>query len=520
MAARSRKRSIRQGRRAAIALGLTATFASISSLLADCSGGGTRSVVAAIPTAAPKRCVQSALALGTARSASISPALRLRAPAVRPSDSDVVAGEVGVRLATRDDAALARLASRIGGRIRTPLDRFGAATIEIASDEDPAVTARALLDMPGVISAGPIARRLALDVVPDDPDLGSLPYDVTNPTASNPSIQWDMYVTSLPQTWGLPTSFGSSTIKIAIVDTGYDLDNPDLQGGRVAASVVYDLGDGTVDGGASVQDDDGHGTDTSGIAGADTGNATDAAGVAGGVTLLEARVFPSPTASHPNPTASTRDVAAAIDWAVANGARVINLSLGSRTADTTYEEPAVARALAAGVAVVAAAGNGNAKGVGQPTLDFPAADPGVIAVGASALCDGSQARDYAGAYEYVAGYSNYTMDKAKPYVVAPGGDPSLAQVQCPVVTCVDYLQWILNLYSTTAFGGGSQNVLIAGTSMAAPHVAGLAALMLSKDPALTPAEIASIVTSSATDIGDARQGFGRVDAAAALAAVP
>ncbi|MFI5389549.1 MAG: S8 family serine peptidase, partial [Candidatus Eremiobacterales bacterium] len=202
------------------------------------------------------------------------------------------------------------------------------------------------------------------------------------------------------------------------------------------------------------------------------------------------------------------------------GAKVINLSLGSTGADPTYEEPAVARAIAAGVTVVAAAGNGNARGVGQPTLDFPAADAGVIAVGASALCDGSSARDFAGAYEYVASYSNYTTDRSKRYVVAPGGDPSAQQVECPVSSCIDYLQWILNLYSTTAFGGGSQTVLIAGTSMASPPGAGVAALMLSADPNLSPSQIATMITSTATNINDPRQGYGRVDADAALAAVP
>lgn len=514
-------RPTRCARRVAIALSIAGALVSGTVSLADCGGGGSGAVVADAPTAAPKRCARSAVILGSSTSSVVSPGLRLRAPSLEPAASDVVAGEVGVRFANgADGSLLARAAARVDGTVAAPVDRNGSATIAIAKDEDPRAAARALLALPGVVSAGPIAGRHPLDAVPDDPDLGSLPYDVTNPTVSNPSIQWDMYVTSMPQTWADPTSFGSSGIKIAIIDTGYDENNPDLQGGRVAASAVFDLGDGTVDGGASVQDEDGHGTDTSGIAAADTDNATDAAGVAGGVTLLEARVFPLPTASHPDPPASTRDVAAAIDWAVVHGAKVINLSLGSVSADPTYEEPAVARALAAGVTVVAAAGNGNASGVGQPNLDFPAADPGVIAVGASALCDGSTPRDYATSYEYVAGYSNYTTSRSKTYVVAPGGDPSSAQIRCPVLTCVDYLQWILNLYSTTALGGGSQNVLIAGTSMAAPHVAGLAALMLSKNPALTPAQIASTVTSTATDIGDARQGFGRVDAAAALAAVP
>ena len=489
--------------------------------LAACGGGGSGAVVAAAPTAAPNRCLQSALAPADRPTAAAFPTIRLRPPATSPPASgDVIPGEVGIRFASHDEGRLARAAALVGGTLRGALDRNAAATIYLGSDVDPAAAAQLLRGRPGVVAAGPIVRRYPLDVVPDDPDLGTLPYDVKDPKSSNPPLEWDMYVTSMPSAWSAPTSFGSSAVRIAVIDTGYDLHNPDLAGGRVAASAVFDRGDGSLDGTASVQDDDGHGTDTTGIAAADTNNMDDAAGMAGGVTLLEVRVFPTPSARQPNPPASTRDVGAAIDWAVAHGAKVINLSLGSATADATYEEPAVARAIAAGVTVVAAAGNGNADGVGQPRLDFPAADAGVIAVGASALCDGGSPRDYAASYEYVASYSNYTTDKAKTYLVAPGGDPSSQQIGCPVFSCIDYLQWIYNLYSTTAFGGGSQNVLIAGTSMAAPHVAGLAALMLSKDPALTPAEVASILKSTATNIGDARQGFGRANAAAALAGVP
>lgn len=446
--------------------------------------------------------------------------MRVRPPSIEPSNQDIVLGEVGVRFAAPNPQLLQRAASLVGGRALSAIDEHDAATLAIPANADPRIAARTVRALPGVIDAGPIALRHTLDVIPDDPDFGSLPYDPQNPAVSNPPIEWDMYVMSLPHAWSRSQAFGTSSVRVAIIDTGYDTHNADLQGGRVVASVVFDRGDGSVDSGASIQDGDGHGTDTTGIAAGDTNNAVATAGIAGGVDLIEARVFPTPSPQHTNPPASTRDVAAAIDWAVANGAKVINLSLGSTTADTTYEEPAVARAIAAGVTVVAAAGNGNARGVGQPMLDFPAADPGVIAVGASALCDASSARDFGTAFEYVATYSNYTLETSKFFVVAPGGDPSSQQIQCPVSTCIDYLQWILNLYSTTAFGGGSTTVLIAGTSMASPHVAGVAALMLSENSSLTPAQIATIVTSTAIDISDPHEGHGRVDANAALASVP
>lgn len=500
------------------AAGLAACLVTLA--LAACGGGGSSTLTSAIPPLPAQRCIQSASVPGSSSGASMLAGARVRPPSVEALSADIATGEVGIRLSSADPRMLQRAAASVGGRALSPIDRHGAATLEIPLTLDPRSAALTLRSVAGVIDAAPIALRYPLDVIPDDPDFGQLPYHVQDPASSNPPIQWDMYAMSLPSAWSRASAFGAQQVRVAIIDTGYDTHNLDLQGGRVVASIVFDRGDGTVDTSASIQDGDGHGTDTSGIAAADTNDALATAGVAGGVSLMEARVFPTPSPQHTNPAASTRDVAAAIDWAVAKGAKVINLSLGSTSADPTYEEPAVARALAAGVTVVAAAGNGNARGVGQPALDFPAADAGVIAVGASALCDGASARDFAAAYEYVASYSNYTTDRSRHFVVAPGGDPSAQQVSCAVTTCIDYLQWILNLYSTTAFDGGSSTVLIAGTSMASPHVAGVAALMLSADPSLTPSQIAALIMSTATDIGDPRQGHGRVNADAALAAVP
>jgi subtilisin family serine protease len=155
-------------------------------------------------------------------------------------------------------------------------------------------------------------------------------------------------------------------------------------------------------------------------------------------------------------------------------------------------------------------------------LDYPAADPSVLAVGASALNDNGTPRDYATSTEYVASYSNYVLSPApnEYYVVAPGGDPSVAQQECSTEACLDFLQWILNLYSNTAHIGHDEISLYAGTSQATPHVAGLAALMLTKDGTLTPAQIGSIISTSAHNIGDVKQGHGRIDALAALNATP
>ncbi len=365
----------------------------------------------------------------------------------------------------------------------------GAVTYAIPSGSNMQQTAGVLRGLPGVINAGPVILRHVL-VTPNDPLFSNV-------------NQWDMFAIGMPAAWGI--SEGITTVRIAVIDTGYDTFNTDLNG-KVDGSIVYDKGDGTPHVGASIEDVTGHGSDVSGIAAADTNNSTDVAGTGWNVHLLEARVFPNTN----NSGAATQDIAAGINWAVANGAQVINLSLGGGTPDNTYEEPAVAAAIAAGVVVVAASGND-----GRNTVDYPAADPGVIAVGASAYCDSVQNTPGSG-FEYVASYSNYGSQLS---VVAPGGDPDSTQTGCTTQACIDFLQWIENLDSTK--GPFTETVgLFAGTSQASPHVAGAVALMFSIDPSLTPAQALSIIKASADSIGDPHQGSGRLDVFNALSQTP
>jgi subtilisin len=429
---------------------------------------------------------------------------------------------VAVRFGRADNRKLEQLARQLGGTVRTPLDSGGAGTIQLPKGSDVRSAAATLSRASGVVAAGPLVKRFKLlappQRIPNDPDFGTLPYTVPNPSVTNPPIQWDMYKMRMPEAWFLPTGFGSASVKIAIIDTGYDKAHTDLApAGRVASSVVYDLGTGLADTAASAQDCDGHGTDVTGIAAGDTDNLIDTAGAAGLVTLYEVRVFPNPTTSNPSPGASTIDVASAINWAVANNVNVISMSLGSSSPDPVYEEPAVANAIAHGVTVVAAAGNS-----GAASLDYPANDPSVIAVGASALNDAAHPRDYQQATEKVASYSQYILSPpaSKHYVVAPGGDPDSTQQGCTTNACLDFLQWVINLYSNTAHQFHGPLILIAGTSQATPHVAGLAALILQKHPGLTSDQVGTYIQNSTVNIGDPKQGHGRVDAYAALNLVP
>ena len=192
------------------------------------------------------------------------------------------------------------------------------------------------------------------------------------------------------------------------------------------------------------------------------------------------------------------------------------------------QRDAIGAALAAGVVVVGSAGN-EASGTssdagcarGSSTIDFPAAYDGVISVGATSLNDSAAPLNPALAAEYVAGYSNSGPGLT---LVAPGGDPSAADESQS--NPADILHWVYNLYTTTAANPKERcadasdcTALYAGTSQAAPHVSGAAALMLSLDPALTPAQVERILIAGADDIGDPKQGHGRLDVYRALAAV-
>lgn len=253
---------------------------------------------------------------------------------------------------------------------------------------------------------------------------------------------------------------------IAVVDTGVDLDHPDLESKLVEGESFVLLSQ-------SAQDSEGHGTHVSSIAAAASDNGVGVAGVAWQVGIMPVKSLNAFGAGQ------TSNVAEGILWAVDNGVDIINLSLGSSESSSTLGD-AIQYAYANDVFIVASMGNEYNQG--NPTF-YPAAYPEVFAVGA---IDQDWNR---------ASFSNTGTHVD---VVAPG----------------------VEIYGAAIPASGFEYVALDGTSMATPFVSGLAALLLSVDPTLTNAQLAETIRSTAIDIGtagwDESTGMGLIDAQAAV----
>ncbi len=358
-------------------------------------------------------------------------------------------------------------------------------------------------------------------------DWVSMEPDVFIPNDTHWANQWDMVQIQVggAGTTGWNTQTGDPNVVIAVLDSGCDLGHPDLTytptadhyNGQEAA-----LGDPPPYDAGPVR---AHGTSVAGIAAAILGNAQGVAGVAGGCTVLPAY----------HGDTSIRE-AASIDWAVAHGANVINMS--SRFAPTNALQTAVQNADAAGVILVAAAGNDNMNGV-----EFPAAYPEVIAVGASdqnderkrpASPDGEcgWGSNWGPELEVMApGVLIWTTDETGADGYNQNGNPLTRTSADPGWACLG--PGGTYTYPTTGDTAGNYNSRFNGTSAATPHVAGLAALLISEYPTLTSQQIREIIcmtcdkTSPGTyayaddanhPLGTWHQemGYGRINAARAL----
>jgi hypothetical protein len=290
-------------------------------------------------------------------------------------------------------------------------------------------------------------------------------------TPNDPYMQLqleELLVTRIPSAWDIET--GSNSVLVAVIDTGVDETHPDLVPNLVLPGINV-----REDGSEIVTDDSGHGTAVSGVIGAVGNNGIGVAGVNWTV-----RILPIRAAGGPQLDCDLFDEVEGIDAARERGADVINLSIGG-VGTISVEENAVTEAHDAGCVIVAAAGNGNPlypdslyfKGTGDPAYDrshlyYPAGLPEVIGVGSV---------DITG---LASDFSNYGEDILS--LMAPGNDI--------VTTVPDYECY---LYT----GEGPPYGLADGTSFATPMVAGVAALVLSHYPGLSPDEVRSRIEGTA-----------------------
>jgi flagellar hook assembly protein FlgD len=245
----------------------------------------------------------------------------------------------------------------------------------------------------------------------------------------------------LPATWDRGAT-GSPAVRIAIVDSGVDVRHPDLAGKVVGTH-------NAVTGGTDVHDVVGHGTGTASVAAAATGNGVGIAGAGRNSSLLAVKV------ADVTGRIFTDDLAAGIVWAVDHGADVVNLSLGGPTSDR-LEKAAVAYAEAHDVLVVAAAGN-----EGSSAKQFPAALPGVLAVGATSSNGAVRAP-----------FSSYGswVDLAAPgrsiVVATPGGGYEVADGTSYSAPLVSGSAALLAAYRPGRSAAELQQALIGGTDTA------------------------------------------------------
>ena len=343
-------------------------------------------------------------------------------------------------------------------------------------------------------------------------------YSYKTPSDESYPFQWHYDAMNLPAAWDIEDG-SSQSVTVSVVDSGI-FNHPDLASnllpGYDFVSDPASAGDG--DGRDSNPSDEGgdsayHGSHVAGTVAATTNNGSGVAGVSWGAKVVPVRVLGVTGGG------TLADILSGIAWAAGQGvtgvpsnnnaARVINLSLGSDIGESCANSPDLAdvnaffQSLAdSGVVVVAAAGNSNA----DTATDFPGSCDGVITVGAT------------GPQNTRAPYSNYGGDVD---VMAAGGDVS----QSFTVNGETNPAGVLSTVAQEGPNGlEPAYAFYQGTSMASPHVAGIVALMLAKEPGLTFDEVLSRLRDAATPLSASQCerpsgsdcGAGLVDAAAAL----
>jgi len=359
-----------------------------------------------------------------------------------------------------DLATAANIASRYGATEVTDIPQLAIHRLQFADDAD-------IAQIQAELAADPAIRYA-------EPDYALCLADTPAQTPSDPRFteQWALQKIAAPRAWDVTS--GSDAIVIAIVDTGIDTTHPDLVDKLTDPATWYDYGNDDAD----PRDTSGHGTHVAGIAAAATNNAVGIAGIGGQTKLMPVKVFADDWGYT-----STSHIVRGMLHAVDHGAHIINLSLGGSSLSRIQQE-AVNYAYHSNVMVVAAAGNSDSS-----DENYPAALEHVIAVASTTQDDKKSS------------FSSYGdwVD-----VSAPGSG-------------------ILSTYPTYDNGGGiTDYATLSGTSMAAPHVAGLLALMKGAQPEWSMAQLETRLLSTVDNINSqnpdyaGKLGTGRINAYTAV----
>ncbi|MFO1533090.1 MAG: S8 family serine peptidase [Thermoplasmatota archaeon] len=324
---------------------------------------------------------------------------------------------------------------------------------------DPAALERRARADPDVLRYERDSLGMQALLAPADPLFAGYQYDLKAAT------------TGIDAAWD--TTTGAPTVLVCVVDTGQYRAHQDFAGTHWGAWKDF------VAGKATPYDDNGHGTHVTGTIAATLGNADGIAGIAPGVTVAGAKVL------NRQGSGTYSAVASGIAWCADQGAAVVNLSLGG--ADSATVASAVSYATAKGALVVAAAGN---SGPCTSCVGYPAAQPEAFAVActdaADLLC-------------------SFSSQGPEVDIAAPGKD-IVSTYPAGIQPCQKR--------------NGDCFVLLSGTSMSTPHVAGLAALVKSAHPAFTNADLRARLQATALDLGapgaDAQFGAGLVQGEAVL----
>lgn len=373
-----------------------------------------------------------------------------------------------------------------GGRAKDRIDRMRIWLVKVPPGQSLEETAERLRRNPNVELVEP-NMRLYRRALPSDPLLG---------------LQWSLEQIKATLAWGMTVTGaqGSDAVAIAYIDDGVSHSHPDLAGKLLPG---YNALDESTNDDADPGEYNDHGTFGAAVAAGMTDNGKGIAGVAWRAKIIPVKIF------YPDGSTSEFHQMKGLVWAVDNGARVVNMSLGSCTRDgfrvdcgdgsEMGAEVARYAYLVKGAVVVAAAGN-----EWTDLRSYPAAYPHVIGVAATG---------WNGKAEAYTNYGDY-ID-----VAAPGGSGA--------VSC-DVAKDILSATShpgnaCPAFGTSPDHYATkAGTSFASPVVAGLAAVLFGQNPARTNDEVVAIIRGTADQLGAAPwngiYGYGRVNMYRALTA--